>query len=166
MRKANMSTPKNDPAVLFARFETIKKGKIIKLQDSGTGCSVGINLQGHTCIKIKVDGCNGLTEIPGNKCDWCIKDCDSPGKYMFIELKGKRHKSADDAMRQIGNTITWFVENIYGFSLKNVNPKCYSIMRPGCPHDTPTIQNLKLRFKRKYKCEFIMRDKGFIIPLY
>lgn len=156
---------KYDPQKLFEKFTPICQS-ILVLPDTGTGCAAKINLQNHTVIPIKVDGENGLIEIEGQRCDWCIKDCDEPYKYLFIELKTKGFDAAKNAMKQIGCTITWFLHNIEGFSLQEINGNCYAIMKKGCPGYRQTFQNDILKFKIKFGCKFNIKNKNCTIPLY
>lgn len=151
---------------LFKSFPIISQREITTLKALGTGRSAKVNLQRHTCRIIQIDENGGLEMISGKKCDWCIQDCGKSGKYLFIELKGHGQKAAIKAIEQIGSTITWFRNHINGFSLSDVNKKCYAIMKAGCPKDTPSLKNAILKFKREFKCDFIRREEDYIIPLY
>lgn len=147
---------------LLKRFETCNGG-IISLNDSG--CSIKIDLKDHSCLKIHIDGKDGLTEITCKKCDWCIKDLCSQGKYMFIEMKSQSEKSVIKAAKQIESTIIWFNNNISDFSLNMLNKNCYIVMSHCVPKITTSIQNAKKNFYKSFKSNLNIIKQNKIIPL-
>lgn len=94
---------------------------------------------------VTVDGC-AITE--GIRCDYLL--IDNINKEYFVELKGKDIKRA---VSQLERTIEVLSKD------KQRQAKWCFIISTRCPLFTTEIQNLKIKFKRRYNSTLIIKNK-------
>ena len=103
-----------------------------------------INSQKNEIMIVKVDDC---LQIDGRRCDWLFIITEKNHAF-FVELKGKDIKTG---LQQLGNSIDK-IENNDTFLTKKFDKKyCYLILNNFSPVSSTALQNLKLKFSRKYK---------------
>ena len=103
-----------------------------------------VNDNNHNIRKIIIDGCF-INE--GIKCDFLLILPDDT--ELFVELKGC---DVSHAINQLERTIEKTSNNIFE------QPKISFIVSTRCPLASAEIQNYKLRFKKKYKSELIIKN--------
>ncbi len=102
-----------------------------------------LNPNKKSISKILVDGCQ---IIDGLRCDYLIT---YDTRQEFVELKGK---NLEHAFKQLERTI-----DLLG---KKNHQKRAFVISSRSPLTSPVIQSQKLRFKRKFKSELIVKNNS------
>lgn len=130
----------------FENCQEIKKEKRIVLKEKQSKITF-CNISGHDVRKIIIDGCL-LNE--GFRCDFLLILPDDLEYY--IELKGS---DITHAVHQIENTIEFISKD------KLNQPKKSFIISTRCPLASTQIQNFKMKFKKNYRSELIIKNSPY-----
>lgn len=130
----------------FGDCETIVRNNKIVLQDKKSrnpNKIVFINPNRRSVRKILIDNC---VIKDGVRCDYLVI---FDSLECYVELKGS---GVNHAIDQIERTINLVSENVHG-QIKH----CF-VISSYCPLFTTKIQEVKLRFKKRYNATFVIKN--------
>lgn len=137
----------------FGDCEKIRKDSKIVITDPGSGNNRSkFRLENPKKSKIKVILVDNCVIKQGMRCDYLVivpgKNESSDGQEIYIELKGSDVKHA---VEQLATTIQKLTNNISASKL------CF-IASTKCPINSTQIQNIKKKFKQKYKAKLTIKN--------
>jgi len=123
--------------------EVVKHSRIVLEEESSK--ITFLNPKQIEVRKIRIDGC---VIKEGIKCDYMIITIHNGYEY-YIELKGS---DVDHALKQIERTITLVSSN-----QQRITKHCF-IISTRCPLASPKIQDIKIKFKKQYNANLIIKN--------
>jgi len=105
-----------------------------------------LNQNQDKILVIKVDGCV-ITSNEILRCDYALIPCDEI--EIYVELKGS---DISHAVKQIESTIELLSENP-----QKIKKLCF-IVSTCVPKQTTSVQQLQIRFKRKFNASFRIKN--------
>lgn len=141
----------------FGDCEKIRKDSKIVITDPGSGNNRSkFRLENPQKLRIKVIQVDDCVIKHGVRCDYLViapsNDKSSNEQEIYIELKGSDVKHA---VEQLATTIQKLTDNIPTSRL------CF-IASTRCPINSTEIQNIKKKFKKRYKAKLTIKNGEII----
>ena len=129
----------------FPECEEHKRDAKIVLQENKSKISF-LNPNKKSILIIKVDGCI-ISDNETLRCDYALVSYDEV--EIYVELKGS---DISHAVKQIESTIGLISENP-----QKIKKLCF-VVSTRVPKQTTNVQQLQIRFKRKFNASFRIKN--------